>query len=109
MATGCASRWTRRQRRLAQPRPIAVVIAVVEDALTSRVTRGENTGRTLTHMAVARRLESIGVLDRDAFAGEGQWKLAPAWTRDNLRVIAFLQGQKTRRVYGSAQASLVAR
>lgn len=89
--------------------PIAVVIAVVEDALASRVTRGENTGRALTHMAVARRLESIGVLDRDAFAGEGQWKLTPTWTRDNLRVIAFLQGQKTRRVYGSAQASPGAR
>lgn len=86
---------------------IAVVVAIVEDGLTSAVKRGENSGRTLTHMAVARRLESIGVLDRDAFAGEGQWKLSPAWQHPKLRVVTFLQGQKTRRVYGSAQARVV--
>jgi hypothetical protein len=88
---------------------IDVVIALVEDGLTSKVTRGENGGRTLTHAAVARRLEAIGALDRDTFAGEGQWKLSPAWLRPDLRVVAFLQGQKTRRVYGSAQARVVSR
>jgi hypothetical protein len=86
---------------------IAVMIAVVEDGLTSAVTRGENSGRTLAHVAVVRRLESIGALDRDTFSGEGQWTLAAAWQPSNLRVVAFLQGQKTRRVYGSAQARLV--
>ena len=88
---------------------IGVVIAVVEDALTSSVKRGENTGRTLTHMAVARRLETIGMLDKDAFAGEGQWKLGAGWQPSRLRVVAFLQGQKSRRVYGSVQARLVPR
>lgn len=88
---------------------IGVVIALVEDGLTSAVKRGENNGRTLTHVAVTRRLETIGTLDRDAFAGEGQWKLGAGWQRQKLRVVAFLQGQKTRRVYGSAQARLVSR
>ena len=88
---------------------IAVVIALVEDGLTSAVRRGENQGRTLTHAAVVRRLETIGALDRDAFAGEGQWKLGAGWQRRSLRVVAFLQGQTTRRVYGSAQARLVSR
>jgi hypothetical protein len=60
-------------------------------------------------MAVARRLETIGVLDKDAFAGEGQWKLAAGWQPSKLRTVAFLQGQKSRRVYGSAQSRLVAR
>ena len=88
---------------------IGVVIAVVEDGLTSSVKRGENAGRTLTHVAVTRRLETIGVLDKDAFAGEGQWKLGAGWQPSRLRVVAFLQGQKTRRVYGSVQARLVSR
>ncbi|MCC7241914.1 MAG: DUF1223 domain-containing protein [Acidobacteria bacterium] len=85
---------------------IGVVIAIAEDGLTSAVKRGENSGRTLAHTAVARRLESIGALDRDAFAGEGQWKLNAAWRPSSLRVIAFLQGQTSHRVYGSAQARL---
>ena len=87
---------------------IAVVVAVVEDGLTSDVKRGENTGRTLSHAAVVRRIETIGTLDRDAFAGEGQWKLGPSWNRARLRVVAFLQGQSTRKVYGSAQVRLAA-
>jgi len=88
---------------------IAVLVALVEDGLTSNVKRGENSGRTLTHAAVVRRIETIGALDRDAFAGEGQWKLNPAWDRAKLRVVAFLQGQSTRKVYGSAQVRLAAR
>jgi hypothetical protein len=88
---------------------IAVLVALVEDGLTSNVKRGENSGRTLTHAAVVRRIETIGALDRDAFAGEGQWKLNPAWDRAKLRVVVFLQGQSTRKVYGSAQVRLAAR
>lgn len=88
---------------------IGVVIVLVEDSLTSVVRRGENSGRTLTHAAVVRRLQAIGALDRDAFAGEGQWKLGAGWQRQRLRVVAFLQGQKTRRVYGSAQAHVTVR
>jgi hypothetical protein len=88
---------------------IDVVIAIAEDGLASAVKRGENSGRTLTHSAVVRRLEPIGTLDRDTFAGEGQWKLAPGWNRANLRVVAFLQGQKTRQVYGSAVATIGSR
>ena len=88
---------------------IAVVIAIVEDGLTSAVSRGENSGRTLTHVSVARRLESIGALDNDTFSGEGQWNLPPAWQPSNLRVVAFLQGVRTRRVYGSSHARIVSR
>ena len=88
---------------------ISVVVAVVEGGITSAVSRGENAGRTLAHTAVVRRLETIGALDRDAFAGEGQWKINAGWQSSRLSVVAFLQGQKTRRVYGSAQARLGAR
>jgi hypothetical protein len=81
-----------------------IVIALVEDNLTSIVRRGENGGRTLVHSAVVRKHETIGALERDAFVADGAWKLDPAWRRDALRVIAFLQDQKTRRIYGAAMA-----
>jgi hypothetical protein len=83
-----------------------ITIAIIEDGLTSAVARGENRGRTLSHSAVARRLQTIGTLQRDPFVGEGEWQLNPAWQRSRLRVVAFLQGQKTRRVYGAASAPI---
>jgi hypothetical protein len=83
-----------------------IVVALVEDGLTSSVRRGENSGRTLEHSAVVRRHQVMGVLQRESFVGEGEWRLNSAWKPSHLRVIAFLQGQKTRRVYGAAAAQL---
>jgi hypothetical protein len=82
--------------------PIDVVVALVEDGLTSSVGRGENKGRTLTHSAVVRRHQVIGALEREPFVGEGEWRLNPAWKPAHLRLVAFLQGRRTQRVYGSA-------
>ena len=41
--------------------PIDVLVALTEDDLSSVVRRGENGGRTLTHVAVVRKLESLGI------------------------------------------------
>ena len=86
--------------------PIDIVVALAEDGLTSSVTRGENRGRTLTHIGVVRRHQVIGALDRDAFVAEGEWRLNAAWLPSRIRVVAFLQGRKSRRVYGAASASV---
>ena len=83
-----------------------IVVALVEDSLTSSVRRGENSGRTLAHSAVVRRHQVMGALQRESFVGEGEWRLNPAWQRAQMRVVAFLQGQKSRRVYGAASAGL---
>lgn len=79
-----------------------ILVALVEDGLTSSVRRGENSGRTLQHSAVVRRLQIMGTLQRDSFVGEGEWRLNAAWQRPKLRLVAFLQGQKSRRVFGAA-------
>jgi hypothetical protein len=86
--------------------PTDIVVAVVEDGLTSAVRRGENQGRTLPHSAVVRRIEAIGALEKDPFVGEGQWRVTPAWQRPQLRIVAFLQGQKTRRIHGTAISAI---
>ncbi len=88
---------------------IRVMVAVVEDGLTSSVKHGENAGRTLTHAAVTRRLETISTLQRDAVPAEARWKTGSGWQAPKLRVVAFLQGEKTLRVYGATQARIPAR
>lgn len=87
-----------------QTEPIDIVAMLVEDRLISPVRRGENSGKTLAHSAVVRRQQAIGALERGPFVGEGEWRLNKAWARPNLRVVAFLQGRTTRRVYGAASA-----
>jgi hypothetical protein len=90
----------------ADAEPIDVMIAITEDDLTSIVRRGENGGRTLTHVAVVRKLESLGSLERETFVADGQMTLDRAWKAPKVRAVAWLQGRKTRHVYGTAVSSL---
>lgn len=85
-----------------------VLLAVVEDDLTSDVRRGENAGRQLSHTAVVRRLEVLG-----SVAGSGEpfdRRVAlvpdPSWRRDRLRAVAFVQERESRRILGAAQIRL---
>jgi hypothetical protein len=87
---------------------IDVVVALTEDGLSSVVRRGENGGRTLRHVAVVRRLQTLGSLDRDSFVANGQLEVARGWTASNMRAVAWLQGRKSRHVYGAA-ATMLAR
>jgi hypothetical protein len=85
---------------------IDVFVALTEDDLTSVVRRGENGGRTLTHVAVVRKLERSGALEPEAFVAEGQFRIERAWNRSKLRAVAWLQGRTSRHVYGAARAAL---
>ena len=85
---------------------IDVVAALTEDDLTSSVRRGENSGRTLQHAAVVRLLQTLGELGPDAEVAEGQLALDRAWKADRMRAVVWLQGVKTRHVYGVASANI---
>ena len=82
--------------------PIDVFAALTEKDLTSVVRRGENGGRTLKHAAVVRKIQALGSLEPQAFVAEGQLKIERNWTATNLRAVVWLQGRKTRQVYGAA-------
>ena len=87
---------------------LEVVVAVVEDGLETEVTRGENARRRLRHDAVARVLGPIGTMPPRASAAEFDRvvDIAGAGLTGRLRVIAFLQDRKTRRVVGVATTGL---
>ena len=54
-----------------------------------------------------RKLESLGTLEREAFVADGQLSLDPALEAGKMRAVAWLQGRRTRHVYGTAAAALV--
>jgi hypothetical protein len=87
----------------AVPSEADVVMAIALNHAESQVLRGENGGRTLTHTAVVRRMVKIGTARPGlAFAQDVQVKLEPGLTRDNLRMIAFVQEVRQGRVLGAA-------
>jgi len=79
--------------------------ALAEDHLVVDVKRGENANRTLKHSGVVRVLQSAGGVD--VTSKRMSIKLSPEWQRENLRVAAFVQSKKDRRIVsvGSANAS----
>lgn len=87
--------------------PVEALVALAEDDLTTVIRAGENNGRTLTHAAVVRSLESLGSLEPDAFVADGQLRLDRTWRTDRMRAIAWLQGRRTGHVYGVASAPLL--
>lgn len=70
--------------------------AVTEDHLVVDVKRGENAKRTLGHSGVVRNLTSRKIAAGGAMTAS--IRLRPDWKREHLRVVAFVQSTKTKRV-----------
>jgi hypothetical protein len=79
-------------------------LALANDPEQSHVTRGENSGRTLRHVAVVRSLVRVGTLPaRGGFSKE----LTLPVKNENpqpWRVVAFLQDPASRQILGAAEA-----
>ncbi len=82
---------------------IQVLVAITEDDLSSTVTRGENHGRTLHHVAVARTVQVVNVLSERPSTEEKLVPIRKEWG-PRLKAVVWLQGMKSREVYGSASA-----
>jgi hypothetical protein len=78
--------------------------ALTEDHLSVDVKRGENANRTLKHSGVVRILQSAG--NTDVSSKKLSFKLAPEWRRENVRVVAFVQSRKDRRILSVGFGSL---
>lgn len=84
-----------------------VLLAVTEDNLASNVTRGENAGLYMNHLAVVRELRVLGRVDSaGGFSATPDVTLAENWKRENLHVVAFVQDRSTKRVLGASTLSL---
>ena len=80
--------------------------AITEDNLAVDVKRGENANKTLRHSGVVRLLHNTGVIDvRPSVIKGTVLKLEPEWRREHLRVVAFVQSRKSRRIVSVGSAA----
>ena len=84
-----------------------IYVVVALDHAESEVSRGENGGQQLAHIAVVRTLFKIGSVQQgQSFAQDVQLKLEPRTDPHNLRLIAFLQQPHQGGVIGAAVQSV---
>jgi hypothetical protein len=86
-----------------------VWLAVTEDGLHSSVSRGENAGHVLQHVATLRSLRKIGTADANgaqSFTGDQVVKFNSHWNPDNLHVTVFVQKRKSREILGAASTKI---
>ena len=89
---------------------VDLLIAVTEEGLEIDVQRGENARRRLRHAPVVRYLELLKTPDlsiADHVKFPVVVPLVWEWNRSALRLVAFLQHQESRHVYGAAQVHLL--
>jgi len=81
--------------------PTDVMLAVVENGISTKVTRGENGGTTIDNEAIVRRLIRVGTGSLDTNVAI---PLDKSWNPARLGVVAFLQDRKTMAIRGAAVA-----
>jgi hypothetical protein len=76
-----------------------LMLAVVEDGLSTAVQRGENRGATLANDAVVRKLLRVAALRGGATDKEVDVPIDPAWKQ--ISAVAFLQDAETMAIDGA--------
>lgn len=82
-----------------------VWLAITESGLHSSVSAGENSGEDLHHAPVVRSLQAVGTIKRPAgayFHAGHVVDMNPAWKRENVRFVVFVQEKRTLRVFGAS-------
>jgi len=86
----------------------AVILAITEDNLSTKVGAGENSGRELRHAAVVRELRQLGVIQNGNFTATVPLALEKEWKRGDLRAVIFVQQGVVGPVLGTASVPLQA-
>lgn len=83
-----------------------VLVAVADESDESHVSRGENAGRTLRHVAVLRTLAVVGTVDKTAGFSDSVTIDLPSANSRNVRLIAFVEEKAGGRIWGVQSARL---
>lgn len=86
----------------------SVYLAYAEDGLSSEIERGENAGRTLSHVAVVRALQGLGRIEpgSSSFRIETVLNVDSTWRMDALKAVVFVQENHTRKIFGVSSIRL---
>jgi len=83
-----------------------VYVAIALDHAESQVSRGENNGRHLTHVAVLTELAKVGKLETGKSFGQDFRIKLPGPAPTNLRIVAFAQESGPGKVFGAILKSV---
>jgi hypothetical protein len=78
-----------------------VWLAITESNLSTRVGAGENSGRTLEHAPVVRRLRSLGKIAGPTFHARASMDADIGWRPLALRAVVFVQRARSRAIVGA--------
>jgi len=84
----------------------SVYAVLADDSDRSSVERGENAGRTLEHVAVARSLIRVAELGQTPIDKKIEIKIPPEAATEHLRLILFAQESKTGHIVAVAAREL---
>jgi hypothetical protein len=82
----------------------ALYIAILQKNAQTKVGGGENSGRTLSHVQIVRKLQKLAL---NSDTGETKISLPAGFDNQNWEIIGFLQNTGTGVVTGAAKASFV--
>ena len=82
-----------------------VYLALADNEDRSEVAAGENAGRSLNHVAVVRKLVTVGTVGKSGFEKDVTISLKSG-SQNGMRVVAFVQDRSSRKVLGVAQQKL---
>jgi hypothetical protein len=84
-----------------------VILALTETRLDTDVRGGENGGHKLRHTGVVRSLATVGRVDGKAgdYSARARYRIDPAWKRENLKLVVFLQDRTSLKIWGAAATS----
>ena len=87
---------------------VEIFLAITEDNLVSKVSRGENSGKNLAHRSVVRDINAATTLtpDQDSFNGQIPVRLQSDWKRKDLHLVVFAQETTSRKILGAARVAL---
>lgn len=81
----------------------SLLIALVEKTATSKVKRGENGGRTLSHVQIVRQLQSVSL--KNSSSGTENIVLPHGFNPQNFEVIGFIQDTSNGEIIGATKAA----
>ncbi|CAN5415208.1 hypothetical protein BH18ACI3_BH18ACI3_10150 [soil metagenome] len=82
-------------------------LAIAEDGIATDVKRGENAGSKLPHTSIVRTLQPLGMVaaDADIHNSEAEIEILPAWKRENLKFIVFVQENASQKIIAVGKAA----
>jgi hypothetical protein len=83
---------------------VSLLLALLEKTAVTKVLKGENAGRDLSHVQIVRDLQTINLNGQNT--GAGVFEIPGGLDKSKLEVIAFLQKNSNGQIVGASKAAL---